>query len=130
MSTTTQVLTNGTGAPPANGTPPTTISVTYKETSDMTVTPPQKKYTVAVKPDQVNKDLEMPVRFVNPDGGKVRIVFLSPMGKETDEVQDSQLCNLTVGGFFHFNCYFTPPGATKEFPATTGGTLDVIPHKP
>jgi hypothetical protein len=115
MATTTQVATdvNYVAATPAKE-----ISVDYNETS----------YAVTVSPEKIDKDTC--VRFKNPKGGKLRIVFLSPTGKETDTVTDSDTCTLTVGGFYHFKCFFTPPGSNNEISPKTGGVIDVIPHRP
>ena len=124
----TQVIPNGVGAV-TNG-PPTHISVTYKKTMDGTVTPPKEVYEVTLSRKKVDKKLDMPVIFENPDGELLKIAFLSPTGKETDEVKAGKQCTLTVGGFYHFNCYFLPAGGTKPIKAETGGTLDVLPHRP
>ncbi|HKD79444.1 MAG TPA: hypothetical protein VKH81_07095 [Candidatus Angelobacter sp.] len=124
----TQVVPNGVGV--VTHAPPTHISVTYKKTIDQTVAPPKEVYTVTVSQDEVYKDLDMPVIFENPNGELVKIVFLSPEGKETDEVKAGKECTLTVGGFYHYNCYFIPAGETEPIKATTGGTLDVLPHRP
>ena len=51
---------------------------------------------VSVNPDGVRKGAT--VRFRDPKGGKLRIVFLSPTGDETTTVSDSELCTLSVGG--------------------------------
>jgi plastocyanin len=83
---------------------------------------------VTVTPDTVHKGTT--VRFVNPDGGKVRVVFLSPRGNEVDAVKDSESCLLAIGGSYHFKCFFLPEGATREIAAATGGFIDVIPHRP
>lgn len=128
MSTLTQAPPNGvvTTAQPKKA-----IHVTYTKTIDKTVNPPQETYTVSVDPPEIDRFKEMPVQFDNfPDGGTVRIVFLSPTGEETDVVHDSQPVKLTTGGFYHFNCYFTPKGETEELDLISGGALDVIPHRP
>src|SRR5262245_18163545 len=44
----------------------------------------ESTYSVTVTPDSVAKGTT--VRFVNPDGGKVRVVFVSPRGNESDAV--------------------------------------------
>src|SRR5437762_2313111 len=61
--------------------------------------------SVHVTPGEVHKDSA--VRFRDPTGGKLRIIFLSPTGDETTTVSDSQLCTLRVGGSYHFKCFFT-----------------------
>lgn len=82
---------------------------------------------VTVNPDLVNKGTT--VRFRDPTGNKLRIVFLSPEGCETDKVLDTDSCTMIIGGIYHFLCYFTPPGGT-EFAAKTGGVLEVHPPRP
>lgn len=86
---------------------------------------------VKVDPPQVNREKDMPILFKDRNGGKVRIVFLSPEGKETNhEVKDSEPCTLTDGGLYHFHCYFTRAGSNSEDPNPSGGVLDVVPpHK-
>jgi len=85
-------------------------------------------WSVSVSPDTVHKGTT--VRFVNPDGGKVRIVFVSPRGNEIDAVNDSESCMLAIGGSYHFKCFFLPEGATREITAATGGVIDVMPQRP
>lgn len=84
--------------------------------------------SVSVNPSSVGKDSM--VRFKDPNGGKLRIVFLSPTGKESDTVLDSELCTLSVGGTYHFRCFFTPVGASHEISPKQGGVIDVIPQRP
>ena len=94
------------------------ISVEYDEVTDK----------VIVTPSAVHKDTI--VRFKNPKGGKVRIVFLCPDGKETESVSDSELYTLTIGGTYHFKCFFTPYGAKDEDSPRSGGVIDVLPRRP
>lgn len=61
--------------------------------------------------------------------GKVRVVFVSPFNDNTIEMLDSQNRTLTVGGIFHFRCFFTEPGG-REIEGRTGGILDVQPNRP
>lgn len=84
-------------------------------------------YAVTVTPEQVNKNET--ICFKGTNGNSVRVVFLSPFGDEVLEMADSQTRMLSVGGFYHFKCFFTPPGGT-EIQAETGGILDVQPHRP
>lgn len=70
------------------------------------------------------------VRFRDSGGGKLKVVFLSPTGAETNAVLDSESCNLMVGGFYHFNCYFTPEGTQEEISPKTQWVIDVVPHRP
>jgi hypothetical protein len=82
---------------------------------------------VTVTPDTVEKGTT--ICFKGREGKvKVRAVFLSPFGDDTVEMHDSQNRTLTVGGIYHFRCFFTEPGG-KEI-ALTGGILDVPPNRP
>jgi hypothetical protein len=123
MSTTTQVPTNGTGALPKEAKP---IMVTYPDK----LTTAAAMETATVTPEQVHKDKTPTVCFQTTPPGKVRVVFLSPEGNETDHVADSEPYTLAKGGFYHFNCYFTPVEGAKESTEPIGGMLDVVPHKP
>lgn len=82
---------------------------------------------MTVNPGQVAKGAT--VRFRDPKGNKLKIVFLSPEGNESDTVSDSDSCTMLVGGVYHFQCFFTPPGA-YEFAAMSGGVLEVYPTRP
>lgn len=93
------------------------ISVQYNEATD----------AVTVTPGEVRKGTT--VRFKNP-GGKLRIVFLSPSGKEMEAVSDSELCKLTIGGTYHFRCFFSSVGLNDEVNPESGGVLDVVPQRP
>jgi hypothetical protein len=94
------------------------VCVSYDETND----------GVTVTPDIVDKGTT--VRFTDRNGGKLRIVFLSPTGKESDSVLDSQLCTMVIGGIYHFKCFFTPVGATHEVSPQNGGEIVVSPNRP
>jgi hypothetical protein len=83
---------------------------------------------VNVTPSSVTKGTT--VCFRNPKGGKLRIAFLSPTGDESTTATDSEVLTLTVGGTFHFKCYFTLSGATIETSPTSIGVIDVFPHRP
>lgn len=113
MSTATSQA-NPNGAHPAAA---TEILVEYDPTTD----------GVKVSIDQVPKGTT--VNFRDPNGCKLRIVFLSPEGGETDTVLDTDVCTMIIGGIYHFLCYFTPPGGT-EGPAKTGGVLEIYPPRP
>jgi hypothetical protein len=104
--------------PDGNYVASTEISVTYNESTE----------GVTVSPTWVNKNTT--VRFKNPKGGKLRIVFLSPTGKDCETVLDSELCKLTVGGTYHFKCFFTLPGTNNEIGPKSGGVIDVTPTRP
>lgn len=60
---------------------------------------------------------------------KVRVVFVSPFNDDTVEMLDSEERKLTVGGVYHFRCFFTEPGG-REIEGRTGGILDVQPNRP
>ena len=91
------------------------IMVEYDETNE----------AVSVTPDAVKKGTS--VRF-KCSKGSLKIVFLSPTGKETETLTDSDVCKLTIGGAYHFKCYFTLPNGTES--PENGGVLDVLPHRP
>jgi len=119
MSTATyQVNPNGAVPPTANLADVQEILVEYDSLSG----------GVTVNPGQVAKGKT--VRFKDPKGGTVRVVFLSPEGNETDTVLDCDTCTMIIGGIYHFLCFFTPPGATTEIAAKTGGVLEVYPPRP
>lgn len=84
----------------------------------------------AVSPKKVNRTKSPKVYFYTTPPGKVRIVFLAPDGKAMEQVGDSVPYTLSVGGFYHFHCYFTAHEGAKESTEPVGGTLDVIPHLP
>jgi hypothetical protein len=88
----------------------------------------QPKDGVTVNPDQVEKGTT--VQFLDPNKGKLRIVFLSPTGKESETVSDSQVAVMAIGGVYHFKCFFTPVGATHEKSPTNGGVIVVSPERP
>jgi len=83
-------------------------------------------YKVSVAPKEVNKDDT--ICFTSPQG-RVRVVFVSPFNDNTVEMLDSEERKVTVGGCYHFLCFFTEAGE-GETEARTGGILDVQPHRP
>lgn len=85
------------------------------------------EYGVKVTPEEVKRDKT--ICFKGKNGTKVRVIFVSPFGDELLEMADSETRMLTVGGFYHFKCFFTPIGG-KEIASKTGGILDVQPHRP
>jgi plastocyanin len=85
-----------------------------------------KTYAVMVNTSQVNTGDTICFRGAR---GEVRVVFISPFGDDTIEMADSEPRTLTVGGHYHYQCYFTPYGG-KEIQGKTGGILDVQPHRP
>lgn len=93
------------------------ISVQYNETTD----------DVTVTPGEVSKGTI--ARFKNPSG-KLRIMFLSPSGREMEPVSDSELCELAIGGIYHFKCFFLSMGQKNEISPENGGVIDVLPHRP
>jgi len=119
MATITQVISNG--APKA--------STNSADVKDILVNYDYNNRGVSVTPTSVDKGTTARFRNVQ-QGGKLRIVFLSPTGKETDEVLDSELCTLMIGGTYHFKCFFTAPGSSIEESPETGGVIDVYPPRP
>ena len=117
MSALPQVTPKGPVAVPAGSQDVQEIKVAYD----------YAKQTVSVSPDTVNKGSS--ARFSNPDG-KLTIVFLSPTGKETDIVTDADLCQLTVGGSYHFKCSFTDSDGNVHQAPGDGGVIIVQPTRP
>ena len=118
MSKSPQKILNGTGPASVNVAGVHDILVGYdKANNGVTVTPGElRKGTI--------------VRFKDPQGGKLKIKFLLPNGKETDPVMDSEPYTLAVGGCYHFKCFFTLPGTTREISPKYGGVIDVMPQRP
>jgi hypothetical protein len=81
---------------------------------------------VTVTPSTVEKGTT--ICFKGRDG-KVRVVFVSPFNDNTVEMLDSDERTLTVGGVYHFRCFFIEPGG-REIEGRTGGILDVQPNRP
>jgi len=81
---------------------------------------------VTVNPGTVDKGTT--VRFLDPNGGKLRIVFLSPTGNQCDPVANRQLCTMVIDGIYHFKCFFTPVGGTREISPKNGGVI-VVPSE-
>ncbi len=117
MSTQHVVTPNGTVPPSTAVAEVVEIQVTYDEATDC----------VTVCPLEVPKGST--VRFKDSKGGKLKIAFLSAMGKETETLWDTDVCTLSLGGIFHFNCYFSYPGKSEIKPQT-GGTIGVVPPRP
>jgi hypothetical protein len=118
MSTINQITSNGASAVAPTFAVVQDIWVEYDETNDR----------VTVTPGKVDKGAT--VRFKNPKGGQLRIVFLSPDGRETEPVGDSESCTLMIGGTYHFKCFFTFAGANGEISPESGGVIDVVPQRP
>jgi hypothetical protein len=116
MSAIPKTLPNGAGA----------ISVT--DTQEIYVAYDQANNGVTVTPDSVVKNTR--IRFVDPNGGQLRVVFLAPDGKEVEVVPHMAWCTMSVGGTYHFKCYFTPVGYDHEISPTNGGVIDVMPRRP
>jgi hypothetical protein len=85
------------------------------------------EYGVTVTPEEVGRGET--ICFKGKNGTTVRVIFVSPFGDELLEMVDSETRKLTVGGIYHFKCFFTPVGGT-EIASKTGGILDVQPHRP
>lgn len=103
-----------------NGTSPsdvTEIELDYDPTT----------YAVSVTPSTIQKGST--ICFTNPKG-KVRVVFISPFNDDGPEMLDSAQRKLTVGGIYHFRCFFKASDYSKEIQSPTGGILDVQPHRP
>ena len=113
MVSTTQVV-NGVGSAP-----PSSIQKIVLDYDPIT-------HIVTATPEKVDKDTT--IYFTSPRG-KVRVVFVSPFDDNTIEVLDSQVRTATVGGIYHFRCFFTEPGE-RESEGRTGGILDVQPNRP
>lgn len=95
---------------------------------DIWVAHDQANDVVTVTPGQVARGTT--VRFLDPNKGKLRIVFLSPTGKGCDPVSNGQLCTMVIDGTYQFKCFFTPVGATKEVSPNYGGVIVVSPGLP
>jgi hypothetical protein len=117
MSALPKVFPNG-PAPAPGGSP---------DVKDIMVKYDYTKKTVSVKPDTVDKGTS--ACFKNPDG-KLTIVFLSPTGKETDTVTDTDVCELKVGGSYHFKCFFTDSDGHVQAGPDDGGVIIVSPTRP
>ena len=83
---------------------------------------------VTVTPGQVDRGST--VRFLDPNKGKLRIVFLSPTGKESETVLDSHVAMMGIDGIYHFNCFFIPAGGTQEISPKNGGVIVISPPLP
>lgn len=116
MSAILTILPNGAGA--TSGADTQEILVAYDEAND----------GVTVTPDSVAKNTH--VRFVDPNGGRLRVAFLCPDGKEVEVVPHMTWCMMLIGGTYHFKCYFTPAGYAHEISPTNGGVIDVMPRRP
>lgn len=104
------------------------VSATSPDIQDVWVEYDDVEEVVTVTPGQVDKGTT--VRFKDPKGGKLRIVFLSPSGKETDAVQDSDPCTLIIGGTYHFECFFSYADGRPDINPANGGVIDVVPQRP
>ena len=118
MSMNPQRISNGTGPASVVVAAVHDVLVAYDKTND----------GVMVSSGEVRKGTI--VRFRDPAGGKLRIKFLLPNGKETDPVVDSETYTLAVGGTYHFKCFFTLPGTSREISPRNGGVIDVMPQRP
>ncbi|HWZ42732.1 MAG TPA: hypothetical protein VNW97_04615 [Candidatus Saccharimonadales bacterium] len=102
--------------------------VVFTDLQDIQVAYDKIHDRVTVTPNQMDKGAT--VRFHDPNGGKLRIVFLSPCGKEMDSVSDSEPYVLKIGGTYHFKCFFSPLEGTTETSPENGGIIDVVPQRP
>ena len=108
--------------PPNDTQPPNLENV-----QEITVEYDEIQNIVTVNPPSIPKGAT--VLFKSTKGTKLRIEFLLPNGEETRFISDSETYLLSVGGTFHFKCFFTFPGAQKEYPKE-GGVIDVVPQRP
>lgn len=116
MSAIPTILLNGAGITSATETQE--IRVAYDPAND----------GVTVAPDKVTKGTQ--VRFVDANGGRLRVAFLCPDGKEAEVVPHMAWCLMSVGGTYHFKCFFTPVGYDHEISPGNGGVIDVMPQRP
>lgn len=108
--------------PPNDTQPPN-----FDKVQEITVEYDEIKDIVTVDPPSIGKGAT--VLFKSTKGTRLRIEFLLPNGEETRSISDLETYVLSVGGTFHFKCFFTFPGAQKEFPKH-GGIIDVVPQRP
>jgi hypothetical protein len=83
-------------------------------------------YAVTVTPSIVAKGATICFQCSK---AKVRVVFLSPFGDDGPELKDSEPRTFTVGGIYHFRCFFQVDGY-PEIESPTGGVADVQPYRP
>ncbi len=84
-------------------------------------------YAVSVTPSTVAKGATI---CFNCSQGSVRVVFVSPFNDDGPQLLDSEPRTLTVGGIYHFRCFFKANEYSEEVASPTGGILDVQPHRP
>ena len=108
-----------------NGRATSAVSVAKEITLDYD----PKTYAVSVTPNKIGKGST--IRFRSPKG-KVRVVFVSPFNTDSVEMLDSEQRTLTVGGCYHFRCFFKSESDEygQEIESPTGGVLDIEPHRP
>ena len=105
-----------TGTVSSNPTPPVPIMLKYDPTT----------YEVTVNPEMIVKGTTICFKCSK---AKVRVVFLSPFGDNGPELKDSEPRAFTVGGIYHFRCFFQEDGY-PEIESPTGGVVDVQPYRP
>jgi len=106
---------------------PATVPADLPDVQDILVDYDPETKAVSVTPDTVGKRTF--VRFKYPDG-KLTIVFLSPTGNETETLTDTDIRQLTVGGSYHFKCFFTESDGSVYEGSGDGGVIIVSPTKP
>jgi hypothetical protein len=83
-------------------------------------------YAVTVTPTTIAKGARICFKCST---AKVRVIFLSPFNDNGPELQDSEPRVITVGGIYHFRCFFQVDGYS-EIESPTGGVVDVPPYRP
>jgi len=116
MSALPKVFPDGAVAASENSTATQDVWVEYDETND----------AVSVSPESVSKGTKV---CFKTSKGTLKVVFLSPTGKETDTLTDTDECYLTVGGSYHFKCFFTGLDGKTDSPKN-GGVIIVAPTRP
>ncbi|HKR97500.1 MAG TPA: hypothetical protein VJW55_19140 [Candidatus Angelobacter sp.] len=106
---------------------PDTAPKDLPDVQDILVDYDEITYAVTVTPDTVAKGTS--VRFKYPDG-KLTIVFLSPTGDEIETLTDTDVRQLTIGGSYHFKCFFTEPDGSVHEGSNDGGVIIVSPTRP
>jgi hypothetical protein len=68
-------------------------------------------YAVSVTPSIVAKGATI---CFNCSQGSVRVVFVSPFNDDGPQLLDSEPRTLTVGGIYHFRCFFKQTNIQKK----------------
>jgi hypothetical protein len=84
-------------------------------------------YAVSVTPSTVAKGATI---CFTCSTGSVRVVFVSPFNDDGPQLSMSEPRTVTVGGLYHFRCFFKASEYDQEVASPTGGVIDVQPHRP